>query len=204
MSRFLALVLGAVLFAPAMAMAAPDNNTGTWNNGGWRDSNGNWHSYGNNGNNGGWRDKNGNWHSNNGNHYGWRNHGDGDNDRDDRRYRHRHRDDDDNNDDNGNGNGYYNGGYNNGGYNNGGYNNGYPGGYYPGGYYPGGNNGYSVTGRIVAVNNSNVTLQNGRTVFIKGNTSVNGNLVVGERIAVTGTDAGDGNINATSINVLGF
>lgn len=69
----------------------------------------------------------------------------------------------------------------------------------------GGYNGNSrLSGTIASVNGGAVTLQNGRTVFLKSDTNVNGGgLSAGERIAVIGTDAGNGNINARTISILG-
>ncbi len=69
-------------------------------------------------------------------------------------------------------------------------------------YNNGGNE--RISGVIASVNGGAVTLRNGRTVFLKNYTSIAPNgqgLAAGERISVSGTDAGNGNINANAITI---
>ncbi len=61
-------------------------------------------------------------------------------------------------------------------------------------------------GRIVAVDRGAVTLPNHRTVFLKHGTHIEPRgqrLERGQEIVVQGTDAANGNVNATAIRVLG-
>lgn len=70
-----------------------------------------------------------------------------------------------------------------------------------GGYYSNGSS--RLSGVIARVDGGAVTLRNGRTVFLKNDTSIaGGRLFAGERIAVIGTDAGNGNINARRISIV--
>ncbi len=72
----------------------------------------------------------------------------------------------------------------------------------------GNGNGYgdAASGVIDSVNGGAVTLQNGQTVFLKDGTQIGPSgqrLQAGERIRVRGYDAGNGNINAQAIQILG-
>ncbi len=67
--------------------------------------------------------------------------------------------------------------------------------------------GAGASGVISSVNGGAVTLRNGRTIFLKNGTPVlpNGQgLQAGERISVSGYDAGNGNVNAQQIRILGY
>jgi hypothetical protein len=73
------------------------------------------------------------------------------------------------------------------------------------GYGP--NNGYSqYSGVISSIQGSALMLQNGKTVFLKNGTVIKPSgthLQSGMRILVTGTRAGNGNINAGEIDIAG-
>ena len=73
-----------------------------------------------------------------------------------------------------------------------------------GGYY---DSAHSATGTIAVVNGSNVRLRDGRNVFLKSGTVINPRgvrLQPGMRIAVQGSRGGNGAINATNVQVLGW
>jgi hypothetical protein len=57
-------------------------------------------------------------------------------------------------------------------------------------------------GRIASVQGSSFTLDNGRTVFLKSGTQINGRLHAGEMVQVSGTGAGDRNINAQTVTIV--
>ena len=181
------LAAAALIAVPALAMAAPDQNT-RGNNG----CNGQWVN-GQCVNNGQYN--NGRWNGNNNNHRG----------RDDRRDRDdRHDRDDHNRRNNGN---YNNGGYyNNGQYNNGygGYNNGY------GGYNNGYGNGYggngTLNGTVSSFSPYNLYLSNGLHVVLHDGTVINPrgtNLTGGQRVRVIGYRQQDGTFAANEIDVIG-
>jgi len=100
------------------------------------------------------------------------------------------------------------GGYGSGGNGFGGARNGYrySNGYANGNTY-GQQNGYgarSARGIVARVNGSNVTLQDGRQIFLKGGTVISPRgqqLQAGERIFVQGNPGGNGAINATSVRI---
>jgi len=74
------------------------------------------------------------------------------------------------------------------------------------GYNGSGNGAYSQYSAVISsVQGSAIALQNGYTVFLKDGTVITPNgtrLEPGNRISVTGTSAGDGNINATRVDVV--
>lgn len=73
--------------------------------------------------------------------------------------------------------------------------------------YYGYNGGARISGTIASVDGGAVHLQNGRTIFLKDGTVIapsGQSLQSGERISVTGSNAGDGNINAQSITIGGY
>ena len=57
-------------------------------------------------------------------------------------------------------------------------------------------------GRIASVQGSSFTLDNGRTVFLKSGTQINGHIHPGAMVRVSGTGAGDRNINAQSVTII--
>jgi len=62
----------------------------------------------------------------------------------------------------------------------------------------------SARGIVARVNGSNVTLQDGRQIFLKGGTVISPRgqqLQAGERIFVQGNPGGNGAINATSVRI---
>jgi hypothetical protein len=64
-------------------------------------------------------------------------------------------------------------------------------------------NGRSATGRIASVQGSSFTLDNGRTVFLKSGTQINGGHIhPGAFVNVQGFGAGNHNINATVVNIM--
>ena len=67
--------------------------------------------------------------------------------------------------------------------------------------------GARASGVIASVNGGAITLRNGRTIFLKNGTQIapsGQGLAAGERISVRGYDAGNGNVNAQSIDILGY
>jgi hypothetical protein len=64
-------------------------------------------------------------------------------------------------------------------------------------------NGRSATGRIASVQGSSFTLDNGRTVFLKSGTQINGGHIhPGAMVSVSGSGAGNHNINAAVVTIL--
>ena len=63
-------------------------------------------------------------------------------------------------------------------------------------------NNRSASGRIASVQGSSFTLDNGRTIFSRKGTQINGRIHPGAFVNVIGFGAGDHNINATSITVM--
>ena len=71
-----------------------------------------------------------------------------------------------------------------------------------GGYNNGGNR--STSGTIASVNGSNITLRDGRQIFLKNGTVIQPTgqrLQVGQQISVQGNPGGNGAINATNVAV---
>jgi hypothetical protein len=63
--------------------------------------------------------------------------------------------------------------------------------------------GRSASGRIASVQGSSFTLDNGRTVFLKNGTQINGgHLHPGAFVNVSGFGAGNHNINATVVTII--
>ena len=63
-----------------------------------------------------------------------------------------------------------------------------------------------MTGTIAAVNGGAIQLQNGRTVFLHNGTVINPTgtrLQPGMRVSIIGSPAGDGNINASEVDING-
>jgi hypothetical protein len=56
--------------------------------------------------------------------------------------------------------------------------------------------------RVASINGSAITLDDGKTVFLKQGTVINGRLHPGARIHVHGFRAGNGNTNAQTVTVL--
>jgi hypothetical protein len=64
----------------------------------------------------------------------------------------------------------------------------------------------TFSGTISAVNGGALAMSNGRTVFLKNGTVINPTgtrLQPGMRISVVGSPAGDGNINASEVDISG-
>lgn len=64
----------------------------------------------------------------------------------------------------------------------------------------------TFSGTISAVNGGALAMSNGRTVFLKNGTVINPTgtrLQPGMRISVVGSPAGDGNINASEVDIAG-
>jgi hypothetical protein len=66
--------------------------------------------------------------------------------------------------------------------------------------------GRHIVGRVVAVNGSSFQIANGRVVFMHRGTVINpvGRPIrPGQRVSVSGTGAGNGNIDANVVNIIG-
>jgi hypothetical protein len=194
------LAAAALIAVPALATAAPDQNTpgnngcnGRWVNGQCVPWNNN-----TNNNNGQYNNRNnGRWNTN------------ANNDRDRERERQRERERWEREHQNGAyNNGQYNNGgyYNNGQYNNGGYyNNGYGG--YNNGYGNNGRNGSGqLTGTVSSFSPYNLYLSNGLHVELHNGTVINPtgtNLTGGQQVRIIGYRNQDGTYTANEIDVIG-
>ncbi len=179
------LAAAALIAVPALATAAPDQNTP-----------------GNNGCNGRW--VNGQcvpWNSNTNGQYNNGNNGRYNNDRDRERER-RERERWEREHQNG---AYNNGYYNNGQYNNGGYYNGYGG--YNSGYGNYGRNGNGqLTGTVSSFSPYNLYLSNGLHIELHNGTVINPtgtNLTGGQQVRIIGYRNQDGTYTANEIDVIG-